>query len=106
MAQGKVDFQKVYEDDACLAIMDIFPATKGQALIIPKKHNEYIFDLDDEEYQKLFSSAKLVAKAIDKSLKPLRTCIVVEGFQVPHLHIRLHPCYEPHLEMHQLEKQT
>tara|TARA_Y100000310_G_scaffold341676_1_gene441613 strand:+ start:10437 stop:10802 length:366 start_codon:yes stop_codon:yes gene_type:complete len=104
MAQGKVDFHKIYEDKNSLAFLDIAPTTKGQTLIIPKKHHEYIFDLDDEEYQKLFLTAKLVAKAMDKALKPIRTCIIVEGFQMPHLHIRLHPCYKEHLEIQPGEK--
>lgn len=100
MVQGKTDFIKVYEDDFSLAIIDLFPSSKGQSLIIPKTHREYIFDLNDEEYQKLFSTVKLVAKAIDRALNPLRTCIVVEGFQLPHLHVRLHPCYQKRLELH------
>ncbi len=81
----------VYEDEHCIAILDKFPAVKGQSLVIPKKEVDYAFDLDDDTYLHLFKTAKLVAKASDKAFNAVRTCLVVEGFQVPHVHIRIYP---------------
>lgn len=98
--KGDVPAVQVYEDDICVVLMDKFPATKGQSLVVPKKHDDYIVDLDDETYNHLFSVAKKIAKATDAALETVRTCFVVEGFMVPHVHIRLHPSYKKHLEMH------
>jgi len=81
----------IYEDDYCVAILDKFPAVKGQSLIIPKKDIDYAFDLDDETYLHLFQVAKKVGKASDKALDAERTCLVVEGFDVPHVHIKIFP---------------
>lgn len=81
----------IYEDDFCVAILDKFPAVKGQSLIIPKKDVDYAFDLDDETYLHLFQVAKKVGKASDKALDAERTCLVVEGFDVPHVHIKIYP---------------
>lgn len=81
----------VYEDDTCVAIMDKFPAVKGQTVIIPKEEVAYAFDLDDETYTHLLQVAKKVAKASDKALNAERTCLVIEGFDVPHVHIKLFP---------------
>ena len=81
----------VYEDDKCVVIMDKFPSTKGQTLVIPKMEVDYIFDLDDATYQHIFKIAKQVAKASDEALKPTRTCLAVEGFEVPHVHIKIYP---------------
>ncbi len=89
---------KLYEDDLCMVILDKFPATKGQSLIIAKTHEPYILNLDDKTYNHLFQTAKKISRAIDKSLGTLRTCFVVEGFEVPHVHIRLHPAYEKALK--------
>jgi|SRR3989344_620220 len=97
--KGEIPSYKLYEDKDLIVILDAFPATKGQSLIISKKHEPYIFGLDGKLYGKLFLKAKEAAKAIDKSLNTVRTCIVVEGFMVPHVHIRLHPCYKEHLEL-------
>ncbi len=81
----------IYEDEYCVAILDKFPAVKGQSLIIPKKDIDYAFDLDDETYLHLFQVAKKVGKASDKALNAERTCLVVEGFDVPHVHIKIFP---------------
>lgn len=81
----------VYEDDKCVVIMDKFPSTKGQTLVIPKIEVDYLFDLDDATYQHIFKIAKQVAKASDEALKPKRTCLAVEGFEVPHVHIKIYP---------------
>jgi len=93
IAQGKIPADKIYEDEKCIVILDKFPATEGQSLVISKEHIPYIFDLDDELYLHLFKITKKIGKAIDKSLKPERTCILVEGFDVPHTHVRIHPTY-------------
>lgn len=81
----------LYEDEHCIAILDRFPAVKGQSLIIPKKDVDYAFDLDDDTYLHLFKTAKMIAKASDKALNAERTCLVVEGFDVPHVHIKIYP---------------
>jgi len=87
-------------------MLDAFPATKGQSLVIPKKHVEYIFDLDESTYIKLLSITREIAKAIDSALDTERTCIVVEGFQVPHTHVRLHPAYERRLILKSHDSKT
>lgn len=81
----------IYEDEHCVAILDRFPATKGQSLVIPKKEVDYAFDLDDDTYLHLFKTAKKIAKASDAALNASRTCLVVEGFDVPHVHIKIYP---------------
>lgn len=81
----------VYEDDKCVAIMDVFPAVEGQALVILKREVDYVFDTTDEEYEHLMKVSRKVAKAIDKALGVERTCMVLEGFEVPHVHVKLFP---------------
>ncbi len=81
----------LYEDEICIVILDKFPAVKGQSLVIPKKEIDYAFDLDNETYLHLFSIAKKVGQATDKALNPFRTCLVVEGFDIPHVHIKIYP---------------
>ena len=81
----------IYEDEHCVAILDKFPTIKGQSLVIPKKEIDYAFDLDDDTYLHLFKTAKKIAQASDKALAAKRTCLVVEGFDVPHVHIKIFP---------------
>ncbi len=81
----------VYEDEHCVVILDAFPAVRGQSLVIPRHEIDYAFDLDDDTYLHLFKTAKMIAKASDKAFNAERTCLVVEGFEVPHVHIKIYP---------------
>lgn len=81
----------LYEDDHCVVILDKFPAVKGQSLVIPKHEIDYAFDLDDDTYLHLFTVAKKIGTASDTALGAERTCLVVEGFDVPHVHIKIYP---------------
>lgn len=87
----EIPAQFIYEDDKCIVILDKFPAVKGQSLVIPKEEIEYVFDLENELYLHLFAIAKKIAKASDKALDAKRTCLVVEGMEVPHVHIKIYP---------------
>jgi histidine triad (HIT) family protein len=84
----------VYEDSVCIVILDKFPMVKGQTLVIPKVESKYVFNLDLETYQHIFAIAKKIALASDAALDTVRTCLVVEGFHVPHVHIKLYPLQE------------
>lgn len=81
----------IYEDNMCVAIMDKYPAVVGQSMVILKREAPYLFDLGSEEYQHLFSVARRVAKASDTLFEVERSCLVVEGFEVPHVHIKIYP---------------
>ena len=85
---------KLYEDLNCIVIMDKFPSTEGQSLVISKRVVDYAFDLDDTTYAHMMLVAKKIANATDKALNPYRTCLVIEGFEVPHAHIKLYPVTE------------
>jgi histidine triad (HIT) family protein len=95
---GEIPSFKIYEDEICLAIVDKFPTTEGQCLIFPKKCTPYMFDLDEETYNHLFKIAKQITKSLDKSFNPIRTCLAVEGFEVPHAHIKLFPVQNAELK--------
>ena len=87
----EISAQFVYEDDVCVVVMDKFPAVAGQTLVIPRLEMDYAFDLPDDIYQHIFAVAKKIAKASDIAFNTVRTCLVVEGFEVPHVHIKLYP---------------
>jgi len=91
----------VYEDEKVVAIMDKFPAISGQVLVIPKKPVDYVFDLDEENYVYLFNIAKKIGPAMHKAFNAKRVCMLVEGFHVPHVHIKMYPVRENEsLEIH------
>ncbi|MEZ4103132.1 MAG: HIT domain-containing protein [Candidatus Paceibacterota bacterium] len=91
----------VYEDEKAMVIMDKFPVISGQVLVIPKKPVDYVFDLDQENYEYIFNLAKKIGPAMHKTFNAKRVCMLVEGFHVPHVHIKMYPVKEgENLEIH------
>ena len=91
IASGEINAYKVAENDSFLAFLDIFPLQKGHTLVIPKKETDYLFDLDDEQYNGLMLFAKEVAIKIKKVVPCNRIGVTVIGLEVPHAHVHLIP---------------
>lgn len=81
----------VAEDEDYLAFLDINPLVEGHTLVIPKKEEDYVFDLDEQTLTGLFSFSKKVAKAIEEVVTCERIGISVIGLEVPHVHVHLIP---------------
>ncbi|MFP4289748.1 MAG: HIT family protein [Bacteroidales bacterium] len=91
IVKGEIPSYKVAENDQFLAFLDINPLAKGHTLVVPKEETDYIFDIADEQYQKLFLFAKKVARAIDQVVECKRVGVAVLGLEVAHAHIHLVP---------------
>ncbi|PIN74356.1 HIT family hydrolase [Candidatus Woesearchaeota archaeon CG10_big_fil_rev_8_21_14_0_10_45_16] len=88
----------IYEDDDTMAFLDIKPHAKGHTVVIPKKHGETVFDIDDKTYMAVMKAVKKTMEKIQKVLDP-------DGFNagwnhntaggqvVPHLHVHIFPRY-------------
>ena len=96
----EVPAQFVYEDDVCVVIMDKFPVIQGQVLIIPKTCVDYFVNLDDVTYTHLLNVARQISKALDSTYSTLRTCLLIEGFEVSHMHIKLYPVTRREFHIH------
>jgi len=68
IVKGEIDYAKIYEDDDTLAFLDIHPIAKGHCLVIPKKHFENIFNIEESILQKVISAGKSISGKIKKSL--------------------------------------
>lgn len=83
---------KIWENNDFVALLDAFPASKWQTLIIPKHHYDSdIFIMEDVTYTALMLAAKEVTILLKKWLLVERIGMVVEWLQVPHAHIKLYP---------------
>ena len=94
IVKGEIPSAKIWEDKNHIAMLDIFPNTKGMTLVLPKKHfDSYAFGMPDKDYSALMLAAKKVGKLLDKKLGVSRTALVMEGMGINHVHIKLYPLH-------------
>ena len=91
IVKGEIPCYKIAEDERFFAFMDINPVAVGHTLVIPKREDDYIFNLEDDEIGAMMVFAKKVAKAIEKAVPCKRIGVAVIGLEVPHAHIHLIP---------------
>ena len=89
--RGEIPSHKIYEDDNNLAFLDIHPKTPGHVLVVPKKQIEFIWDMEDEDYQVLMAAVKKVGRRIREVMgKPYVGGMII-GIDVPHVHVHVFP---------------
>lgn len=96
---GEIPTNKVLEDDNFLAFYDISGATKGHTLVVPKKHFDNIYELDEETSMNILIFVKKVIDILkkDESIKGfniLNNNGVIAGQTINHFHIHVIPRYE------------
>ncbi len=98
LANGEIPTRTLYEDDEFRIILDTGPLTKGHALILPKKHAENIFELDEETVKRAYQlakqfGAKMIAALKADGMNILQNNGSAAGQSVFHFHIHLIPRY-------------
>lgn len=98
IANGEIPAATLYEDEDFRVILDLGPASKGHALILPKAHAANIYELSDDMAAKAMVLAKKMASAMTEALKCDGFNIVQNngecaGQTVFHFHMHLIPRY-------------
>jgi len=92
IAKGEIPSYKCAEDENYYAFLDINPLAEGHTLVIPKNtEDDYIFNLEGEQYEGLWKFARKVALALKAAVPCKRVGVAVLGMEVPHTHIHLVP---------------
>lgn len=97
IAKGEIPSTKLYEDKSALAFLDIKPAAKGHALVIPKKHYHTLLDIPHEELKEIMEVVQKVAAAVMSIIKETEGFNVIQsnneaaGQVIPHLHFHIIP---------------
>lgn len=98
IVNGEIPSFKIYESENTMAFLDISQNTVGHTLVIPKRHIENIFDLDEETSKELFVSVTKTAKILKEKLgienaNLLNNNGALAGQVVNHYHIHIIPRY-------------
>lgn len=98
LANGVFPTRSIYEDEEFNVILDVAPATRGHALILPKEHADNLYELPEETAGKaLILAKKMMQKMTDKlacdGFNLLQNNGAVAGQTVNHFHLHLIPRY-------------
>ncbi|MDP2974142.1 MAG: HIT family protein [Candidatus Diapherotrites archaeon] len=96
IAKGEIPSTKLYEDEQVLSFLDIMPAAKGHALVIPKKHYHTLLDIPHEELREIMAVVQKVAAAIMATTDATGFNVIqsnqkVAGQVIAHLHFHIIP---------------
>lgn len=96
---GEIPSNTIYEDEEFKVILDVSPATKGHALILPKEHYADIYEIEEEVAGRAMKLAKKLATHMTKVLacdgfNILQNNHETAGQTVFHFHMHLIPRYE------------
>jgi histidine triad (HIT) family protein len=89
--RGEIPSHRIYEDESTYAFLDIRPKQQGHTLVIPKKEVEFIWDLEDEDYQALMATVKKVGRRLREVTGKQYVAVQVIGVDVPHAHVHVFP---------------
>lgn len=99
IANGEIPSKTIYEDENFRVILDLGPATKGHALILPKEHYANLFELPEDTAAAAMKVAKKLSAQMVENLGADGLNLVqnngeVAGQTVKHFHLHLIPRYK------------
>lgn len=100
IVKGEIPNYTLYEDELCLAFLDISQATYGHALVISKDHYSNLLEVPEEVLKHIFAVAQKIAKAEEKRFTNVRgfnilnNCGEVAGQTIHHFHVHIIPRYQ------------
>ncbi len=108
--EGVEPAHRIWESNDFLAFLSIHPCNPGHTCLIPKTHIDYVFDLEEPFYSRIFQAAKQLSEPLKQVTDAKWIGIAIEGFSVPHVHIHLVPLYnlaelDPHRHIKQNQEE-
>ena len=96
---GELPAMIVAEDEFTVAFMDINPATRGHALVVPRRHAANVLEIEPDDLAATMIAAQRLAKRVTERLGAagvnlINSCGAVAWQTVFHLHVHVIPRYE------------
>ena len=95
----EVPAEIVDSDEHTVAFMDINPATRGHALVVPRVHSRDLLEIADDDLQRTILAARRLVRRIDATLEPdgfnlLNATRPAAWQSVFHFHMHVIPRYD------------
>jgi histidine triad (HIT) family protein len=96
---GELPAQIIDSDEHTVSFMDINPATRGHALVVPRTHSTDLMEICDEDLERTMVAARRLARRLDAALEPdgfnvLNACRPAAWQTVFHYHLHVIPRYD------------
>jgi histidine triad (HIT) family protein len=70
IVSGRAPAHRLLEDEHTVSFLNIAPATAGHALVVPRRHADGLWDLDDEDHARVARAAGRLARLLRAALQP------------------------------------
>lgn len=104
--EGEIPSYTIYEDEIVKVFLDVNPNSNGHTLIIPKKHYQDLFDIDDNTLIHIMKIAKKIKALLEKKLHIDGITLIQNNGdvqEVKHYHLHLKPYYNEKQELINVE---
>jgi histidine triad (HIT) family protein len=96
---GELPGTIIDEDERTIAFMDINPATRGHALVIPRRHARNLLEIEPDELAAVAVAAQRLARRVPERLGAdgvnlINSCGSAAWQTVFHFHVHVIPRYE------------
>ena len=89
--EGELPGRFVWADEQCVAFLSIQPLAQGHVLVVPRREVDAWIDLPEELATHLMTVSRAIGRAVDAAFSPKRVGLMIQGFEVPHVHIHVWP---------------
>lgn len=88
---GDIPGTFVYQDDVCVAFLDVSPMTEGHTMVVPRDEISHWIDADQALLDHLMAVSRSLGRALQEAFGCERIGVMIQGYEVPHLHIHVWP---------------
>ncbi|GAA4941512.1 HIT family protein [Actinomycetospora succinea] len=90
---GEIPGRFVWSDDQVVGFLSINPLGPGHVLVVPREEVDQWLDAPDGLFEHVMGVAKSIGAVIRDVWSPPRVALMIAGFEVPHLHVHVHPAW-------------
>lgn len=90
---GDIPGRFVWADERVVGFLSINPLGPGHVLVVPREEVDQWLDASDGLFSHTMAVARAVGTVIRDLWSPPRVALMIAGFEVPHLHVHVHPAW-------------
>jgi diadenosine tetraphosphate (Ap4A) HIT family hydrolase len=90
---GEIPGRFVWSDDQVVGFLSINPLGPGHTLVVPREEIDQWIDAPTGLFEHAMTTARAIGTVIRDVFEPPRVALMIAGFEVPHLHVHVHPAW-------------